>query len=106
MSTQPRDPAAKAARGWPLVAGEMFRIALWGVCGALAVVALTMIREAPRVSAAAQQRLDAEIAAENRAYCEKWGMRAGTREHAACTLDLDQIRAGEAKRVAAGGSLL
>src|SRR5262249_10885282 len=52
--------------------------------------------------AAAEQQLAAEIAEENRAYCEKWGMRAGTREHSMCTLDLDEIRARHSKRLAVG----
>ena len=33
-----------------------------------------------------------EIAAENGFYCEKWGMKSGTREHTQCTLDLQEIR--------------
>jgi hypothetical protein len=33
-----------------------------------------------------------KIAAENRSYCEKWGMKSGTHEHALCTIDLRQLR--------------
>ena len=33
-----------------------------------------------------------KIAAENRSYCEKWGMRSGTREHTLCTIDLQALR--------------
>jgi len=61
-----------------------------------------MIQKAPQARAAAEQQQAAEVAAENSAYCEKWGMRAGTREHVTCTLDLDEIRARQAKRLAAG----
>jgi hypothetical protein len=102
MPTQLRYPAVKTARqkGWAQIAGEMLRMALWGICGALAVLAFAMIQKAPEVRAATQDRNAAEIAQENQTYCEKWGMRAGTREHAACTLDLDTIRANEAKRLA------
>jgi len=89
-------------RRLPQIAGGVLRIALWGICGAMAVVAVTMIQKAPQVRAATEQQLATEIAEENRAYCEKWGMRAGTREHVACTLDLDEIRASQAKRLAAG----
>ena len=104
MPTQLRShPAAKTASWWPRIAGEMLRMGFWGVCGALAVVAAVMIQRAPQVRAATEQQMGAEIAAENRAYCEKWGMRAGTREHAACTLDLDEIRARHSKRFAVGG---
>ena len=100
MSMQLRpQPAVRAAgqHSWPR-AGEVFRMAFWGVCGALAVFAAVMIQKAPQVRAEAEQQLAAEIAVENRAYCEKWRMPAGTREHAICTLDLDEIRARDVKR--------
>jgi hypothetical protein len=87
---------------WPQLAGEVLRMAFWGVCGALAVVAVAMVHDAPQARAAAERQVAAEVAAENRAYCEKWGMRAGTREHVICTLDLDEIRARQAKRLAVG----
>ena len=32
------------------------------------------------------------IAAENRSYCERWGMRSGTHQHALCTIDLQALR--------------
>jgi hypothetical protein len=84
---------------WPQVVGGVFRMVVWAVCGVLAVVAMIMIQRAPQVRAEIERQQVAEIAAENRTYCEKWGMRAGTREHAGCTLDLDEIRARHAKRV-------
>lgn len=34
----------------------------------------------------------ASIAAQNRSYCEKWGMKPGTRAHAACAMDLQALR--------------
>ncbi|HYS87673.1 MAG TPA: hypothetical protein VEN78_22120 [Bradyrhizobium sp.] len=84
------------------VAGEMFRLAFWGICGALAVVAIVMIQRAPQVHADTERQQAAETAGENLAYCEKWGLRAGTREHANCTLDLGEIRENQAKRLALG----
>jgi hypothetical protein len=60
-----------------------------------------MIRNAPEVRAAAQERRATEITAENRAFCEKWGMRFGTAAHTECTRDLDAIRASQEKRLAA-----
>ena len=96
-----RKPATKTAarhNWWPQSAAEAFRLAFLGVCGALAVVAITMIQRAPQVRAGTEQ----QHAAENRAYCEKWGMHPGTREHAACTLDLDDMRARHDKRFALG----
>ena len=75
----------------------------WATCGTLAAVAAIMIQRAPHVRAEAERQQAAQIAAENREYCEKWGMRAGTRQHAACTLDLDEIRTRHAKRLFLGG---
>jgi len=40
-----------------------------------------------------------EIFEENRAYCEKWGMQAGTHEHTLCTFDLNEIRAKHEQRI-------
>ena len=80
--------------------GEVFRMGFWGVCGALAVVAVAMVQKAPEVRAATERQLATEIAQENSAYCEKWGMQAGTRQHVICTLDLDEMRARQAKRLA------
>ena len=99
MSTQLGSAGQKRR---PQIAGEALRMAFWGVCGALAVVAVAMIQKAPQVRVAAEQRQAAEIAEENTAHFEKWGMRAGTRQHVICTLDLDEIRARQAKRLAAG----
>ena len=41
-----------------------------------------------------------QIVEENKFYCEKWGMRAGTHEHTLCTLDLQAIRATAEQRIA------
>jgi hypothetical protein len=84
---------------WLQVVGGVFRTAFWAVCGVLAVAAIVMIQRAPQVRVEMERQQAAEIAAENRAYCEKWSMRAGTREHAGCTLDLNEIRTRHAKRV-------
>jgi hypothetical protein len=81
---------------WPQIT-EVFRMAFFGICGALAAVAIIMIQRAAQVRAEMERQQAAEIAAENRRYCEKWGMRAGTRKHVPCTLDLDKIRARHAK---------
>jgi len=35
-----------------------------------------------------------------RHYCEKWGMKAATHEHALCTLDLQKIRDKVEQRIA------
>jgi len=74
--------------------------ALWAVLAALIV---TIIVGLPRIlenRAIAEQRRAAEISNENRYYCEKWGMPAGTDKHASCVLDLQEIRAKEEQRIA------
>ena len=68
--------------------------ALWG--GLIAFVVYFVVFIAPQMpkNSAIQEtaRLNA-IAAEHDYYCEKWGKRAGTREHALCVLDLQAFRA-------------
>jgi hypothetical protein len=74
-------------------------LAFLAACVVLALVAFIMIRHAAQIPNQTDQQLAEEIAAENSTYCEKWGMRPRTREHASCTLDLDDIRARHVKRV-------
>jgi hypothetical protein len=58
----------------------------------------------PRACARNESRAEAkralEISQENKRYCEKWGMPAGTHEHIICTMDLDAIRAEVEWRIA------
>lgn len=50
-------------------------------------------------------RLDVEavlaqvVADGNDAFCEKWGITPGSRDHARCSADLDRIRAAEQTRI-------
>jgi hypothetical protein len=77
------------------------RMAFWVLVAAAVVFLLLQIprmREA-RAIAEAQQVL--EISEQNRFYCEKWGMRAGTHEHVICTMDLGEIRKEVEQRIAA-----
>ncbi len=46
------------------------------------------------------------IAEENRAFCEKWGMKQGTHEHLLCTMDLQQLREKIRQDSADDGSIL
>ena len=68
--------------------------ALWS--GLVAFVIYFVVVVAPQIpkNSAMQEamRLQAR-AAEFDSYCEKWGKRAGTREHALCVLDLQAFRA-------------
>ena len=73
--------------------------ALWALGPALI---LFLLLNVPAMQAARQQaEVDsaAEIASENMEYCTKWGMPAGSPEHAACVLDLVAIRGRAELRV-------
>jgi len=54
--------------------------------------------EGPSMRAAAQARFDREIAAENLAFCEKFGMRSGTSEFLACARELAIVRERQVSR--------
>jgi hypothetical protein len=56
---------------------------------------------APEARLIAQQQQQDAIWRENRFFCERHGMPAGTREHARCVKDLTAIRAREERRSAA-----
>jgi len=87
--------------------GELFRkihdtahAAFWALavaCSMWFVINFPRIVDARAVIV--RERLQ-EISAENRLYCEKWGMKAGTHEHTLCTLDLQGIREREGARIA------
>jgi hypothetical protein len=74
--------------------------ALWATLCIFLLYAIVFI--VPSIPAARTrmklQRLS-EIAAENRFYCEKWGMPVGTHRHVLCTLDLQTIRANVERRI-------
>jgi hypothetical protein len=55
-------------------------------------------RSAP-IRAAAAQALAAELAAESKAFCEKYGMRAGTQPHTSCVADVQAIRHSQTERM-------
>jgi hypothetical protein len=54
-------------------------------------------RSAP-IRAAAAHALAAEVAAESKAFCEKYGMGAGTQAHASCVAGVQAIRDSQAER--------
>ena len=73
--------------------------ALWALGPALM---LFLLLNVPAMQAARQQAeadFAAEAASENLAYCTKWGMPAGSPEHATCVLDLVAIRGRAELRV-------
>lgn len=64
----------------------------------LAVGLYTAFVTGPAMRAVAQENLDRTLADENRAFCEKFGMRVGTSEFAACSQELTVIRKTQADR--------
>src|SRR5215472_4102855 len=73
---------------------------LWALAAAWAAI---MIMHYPRIleaRATIERQRAQEIAEENRVYCEKWGLKAGTHEHTLCTLDLQEVRAEVEQRIA------
>jgi hypothetical protein len=73
---------------------------LWALLGAWVIVMLANLPNLSKTRAKAERQRAQEIAEENRLYCEKWGMKAGTHEHTLCTLDLQEIRAKVQQRIA------
>ena|SRR5438067_2290931 len=73
--------------------------ALWALGPALI---LFMALNIPMIEAARQEaaaELAIAIASESQAYCNKWGMAAGTAEHTDCIRDLVAIRGRTEQRV-------
>jgi hypothetical protein len=86
----------------PLVA-KIYDIVHAGFWALAASWVLMLVINFPRIleaRAVAERQLLQEISDENRSYCEKWGMKAGTHEHTLCTLDLQEIRARVEARIA------
>jgi hypothetical protein len=80
--------------------------ALWAaLCAAVLMFAAVVGPQIPRAQAAAQAKRLLDVAAENRAYCEKWGMAAGTAKQAQCLLDLQGLRAEVENRIAEDADL-
>ena len=79
---------------------DTVHMALWAVLVAGTVFLLLHIPQMRDARATAEAQRALEISRENKLYCEKWGMRAGTYEHIICTMDLDTIRAKVEQRVA------
>jgi hypothetical protein len=74
--------------------------ALWALLIAGSVFLLLHIPQMREARAIAEARRAQEISKENKFYCEKWGMRAGSHEHLICTMDLDHIRQEVEQRIA------
>jgi len=79
---------------------DTVHMALWALLVAGTVFLLLHIPQMRDARAIAEAQQAQEIAQENKLYCEKWGMRAGTHEHIICTMDLNAIRAKVEQRIA------
>jgi hypothetical protein len=66
---------------------------------ALAAFGVTwLVHSAGNARLALQQHRNAEMAAESRALCQKWGMFAGTETFDECLVDIQTVREHQAKR--------
>ena len=67
--------------------------ALWAGLAAFVLFFCTMVLpEMPAAMAKAESERALEIAAENRSYCARWGMKEGTQAHKSCLIDLQLLR--------------
>jgi hypothetical protein len=81
--------------------------ALWAGLLSFVIYFATMIApNLPEMARRAESLRALKTAGENRAYCEKWGMKPGTHEHAVCTMDLRQLRRKIKQDLADEGSIL
>lgn len=71
---------------------EVFFIALAVMLSLAGLMFVPQAIEAQRM--AEIERLQ-DVALENAMICERWGLKRGTSEHSACTLDLDALRASQ-----------
>ena len=79
---------------------EIAPTVLWALAAAGAAIMITYFPRILEARATIERQRAQEITEENRAYCEKWGLKAGTHEHTLCTLDLQEIRAKVEQRIA------
>jgi hypothetical protein len=79
---------------------DTLHMALWALGIAWVMFLLLHIPQMRDARAIAEAQRVLEISQENKLYCEKWGMPAGTHEHITCTMDLDAIRAKVEQRIA------
>jgi hypothetical protein len=86
----------KATRGRELVIKvyDTVHIALWSLLGAFVIFfCVFTLPQMPKLRAEMQAKIVLDLAAENRHYCTKWGFAPGSEKHAACILDLQELRA-------------
>jgi len=68
-------------------------IALWATLVGYVIFFLAfVIPNVAKAASRAESLRAQEIAAEQKSYCEKWGMMEGTHDHTLCILDLQEFR--------------
>ena len=85
---------------WVRRIAEIAPTVLWVLAAAGAAIMIMYFPRILEARASIERQRAQEITEENRAYCEKWGLKAGTHEHTLCTLDLQEIRAKVEQRIA------
>jgi hypothetical protein len=79
-----------------IVVGKVYdnvEAALWAALVAFVVYFVACIAPyLPEAARGAERARVLQAADDNAAYCEKWGMKRGTREHALCAADLYELR--------------
>ena len=85
---------------WVRRIAEIAPTVLWALAAAGAAIMIMYFPRILEARATIERQRAQEITEENRAYCEKWGLKAGTHEHTLCTLDLQEIRAKVEQRIA------
>ena len=92
---------------WPRNARTILHTVHMGLWALLVAGAAFLLLQIPRMREAraiAEAQRVHEISEQNRFYCEKWGMRAGSHEHVICTMDLNHIRQEVEQRIAEDNS--
>ena len=78
------------------VVGKVYdniELALWAILLAFTIwFAAFVAPNLPEATRSAASARAAMTAADNGAYCERWGMKRGTREHGLCVADLYELR--------------
>ncbi len=81
--------------------------ALWAALLSFVIYFATIVAPSlPEMARRAESMRALRTAEENGAYCERWGMKPGTREHAACTMDLRELRHKIGQDLADDGGIL
>jgi hypothetical protein len=72
---------------------DLVEYALWAGIAAFVIYFLIYIApNVPEIARRAEVIRAMKNAEENRAYCEKWGLKRRTQEHVLCTMDLQNLR--------------